>query len=436
MTERPGPWSQRPRVAVIGSGVAGLVAAWTLRRHAAVTVYEADGRAGGHTRTVTIAEGPDAGLPVDIGFIVMNHRNYPTLTQLFQDWEIPLRDSDMSFGYYDRQTGYRYAGTGLRGLFPRPRSLTSPGHWSLLREIRRFQRRAAEGLDQPGTSGQTLGDFLREGGWSKTLAHRFVLPMGAAIWSAPPARMLEFPARSYLRFSLNHGLIGPEGPPRWRTVRGGGKTYVDRVLRDLREHVVHLGTPVSSVRRHPDHVDVIARRSLSRFDQVVIATHADQALRLLADPSPRESQCLGSWRYSRNEVILHRDASVLPPPGPKRFGWASWNVVREPGAVGDEPLTMTYYMNRLQSLPTQTPWLVSLNPARPIAESAIAHATVMEHPVYDFRALGSQETLAAINGERRTWFCGSHLGYGFHEDAARAGMEAANRLLERWRDPP
>ena len=425
MTTPPGPAVAAPpgqRIAVVGSGVAGLVAAWMLDRVHDVTLFEAEDYPGGHTHTITIERGPDAGTPVDTGFIVMNLRNYPVLTRLLERLEVRLQPSTMTFGFHCERTGFQYAGTGLPGLFAQPGNLVRPSFHRLLADIVRFGRRAKRDLAAGTTAGLTLGDYVAGLGLSARFRRDYLEPMGAAIWSAPPGAIAGFPAESFLRFFENHGLLTLTDLPQWQAVAGGSHTYVKRMLAGFRGRV-RLRAPVRQVRRADDAVEVTAEGAgAERFDQVVIATHADQALRLLADPSPDEQRLLGPWQYSRNHTLLHTDVRVLPP---SRAAWASWNYTREAVPGADDVVSVTYDMNRLQRLRTRERYCVTLNRRGPVDPARVIAEMTYTHPLYGFASLATQAELPALNGRRRTWFCGGYFGYGFHEDAARSGLHVA-----------
>jgi len=425
MTTPPGPAVAAPpgqRIAVVGSGVAGLVAAWMLDRVHDVTLFEAEDYPGGHTHTITIERGPDAGTPVDTGFIVMNLRNYPVLTRLLERLEVRLQPSTMTFGFHCERTGFQYAGTGLPGLFAQPGNLVRPSFHRLLGDIVRFGRRAKRDLAAGATAGLTLGDYVAGLGLSARFRRDYLEPMGAAIWSAPPGAIAGFPAESFLRFFENHGLLTLTDLPQWQAVAGGSHTYVKRMLAGFRGRV-RLRAPVRQVRRADDAVEVTAEGAgAERFDQVVIATHADQALRLLADPSPDEQRLLGPWQYSRNHTLLHTDVRVLPP---SRAAWAAWNYTREAVTGADDVVSVTYDMNRLQRLRTRERYCVTLNRRGPVDPARVIAEMTYTHPLYGFASLATQAELPALNGRRRTWFCGGYFGYGFHEDAARSGLHVA-----------
>jgi len=413
------------RIAVVGAGVAGLTAAYILQRAHRVTLFEKNAYLGGHTNTVPIPDGPDAGTLVDTGFIVMNHRNYPLLTRLFQQLAVELRDSDMSFGYWCERTGLQYSGSGLGGMFAQRRNLLRPAFHGLLRNIMRFYRQANADLAAAHLGDVSLGAYLARGRYAPWFVHHHLLPMGAAIWSTPCERMLEFPAASFLHFLRNHGLLALRNRPQWRTVVGGSQTYV-RQMRQTFTGPVHLDTAVAAVTRRENGVEVRTTdgETLS-FDRVVIAAHADEARQMLADPSEQEARLLEPWEYAVNRVVLHSDTSVLPPI---HRAWSSWNFTREAAAGDGQPISLTYDMNRLQGLDTHRRYLVSLNRRRPVESSAAVMETTYTHPMYTQAAMDTQSRLSELNGRRHTYFCGSYFGYGFHEDAVRSAVQVAQKM--------
>jgi predicted NAD/FAD-binding protein len=417
----------RPTVAVIGAGVAGLTAAWELQHDFQVSVYEKNHYIGGHTRTLTVPDGPDAGTPVDTGFIVMNHRNYPHFTRLLNEWDVALEDSDMSFSYHDEITGYDYAGTTLRGVFPTAGHWVNGKHWNLLRELRRFGAVGTRALEDGSAATASLGDFLEAHSFSDVFRDRYLFAMGAAIWSSPPESLSGFPAEPYLHFFENHGLLTLKNRPQWRVVTGGSQTYVRKVLSTIQAEI-HTGETPESIFRTPEGVELcFSDGRKERVDHVVIGAHADQALALLGDPDAEEQSLLGAWTYQPNEVVLHTWEQVMPK---HRACWASWNFAREPGVSDDSPVSVTYWMNRLQNLETERQYFVTLNRAGELPDSEVINRTVLHHPQYDRAAMQTQEPLRKRNGTRNTWLVGSYFGYGFHEDAVRSAVEAAAALRE------
>ena len=413
------------RIAVVGGGIAGITSAHLLQGPHEVTLYEKNGHVGGHAHTVTIPSGPDAGMPVDTGFIVLNDRTYPVLNRFFDALGVAIRKSDMSFSYHDETSGFQYASSNLNALFAQRRNLIAPGYWAMLGEILLFNRSVSTKLAQGALENLTLGRFLRRFRFSNRFREQYLFPMVAAIWSAPDLEVERFPMLTFARFFDNHGLLTVHRHPQWYHVAGGSRTYVRAFLKQFQGTVLTRTRPVS-IRRNADGVRItLDDGSSETFDKAVIATHADEALQLLADPSEDERRLLGAWRYSVNQTVLHTDTAWMPS-NPR--AWASWNVFRAGTSRADAPVTLTYDMNRLQRLETLTPYLVTLNPYRPIAEEAIIARMTYTHPIYTFDSLRTQSELPALNGVRNTYFCGSYFRYGFHEDGARSGVQVAAAL--------
>ncbi len=415
----------KPKIAVVGAGVAGLTAAWKLQHVADVTVYEKNDYIGGHTRTLKIPTGPDEGTPIDTGFIVMNHRNYPHFSDLLREWQVYLEDSDMSFSYHEEVGGYEYAGTNFKGIFPSLKYLTDRDHWKLLREIRRFGEVGSLSLEHHSGIKQTLGDFLEKHNFSDLFRDRYLYAIGAAIWSAPPSRLANFPAEPYLHFFANHGLLTLKDRPQWRIISGGSQSYVQNALSRLKAEV-HTGLSPKQIFRTPE--DVVLHFSDDRkehYDQVVIAAHADEALKLLGDPDAEEKCFLGAWNYMPNEVILHSWEGVMPE---SKNCWASWNFSKEEGSTETDPVSVSYWMNRLQNLKTKRNYFVTLNRKGEIPIKHVINSKILHHPLYDHKALATQPYLHERNGTRRTWLVGSYFGYGFHEDAVRSAVETTLRM--------
>jgi len=410
-------------VAVIGSGIAGLAAAWLLQRRHAVTLYEKDARLGGHCNTVDVLDDAGNRLAVDTGFIVYNEINYPNLVGLFQHLGVPTQPSDMSFAVSLGAGRLEYAGTDLSGLFAQPSNLLRPRFWAMLRDIVRFYRAAPALLAAPAAAGLSLGRYLAIGGYSRAFTEDHLLPMGAAIWSSTMADMLAYPAHSFVRFFASHGLLRLAGRPPWRTIAGGSRTYVACLAAALGDGV-RPACPVRAIRRLKDAVLVEeAGGRIARFDQVVIAAHADQALGLLADPSAEERELLGRFRYAQNEAVLHTDAALMPR---RRHAWASWNYLGDAGRR--DALCVTYWMNRLQGLATRTNIFVTLNPVRTPRAESVRATFRYEHPGYDAAAMAAQAKLWSLQGTQRTWYCGAYFGAGFHEDALQSGLAVAEAL--------
>jgi predicted NAD/FAD-binding protein len=410
-------------IAVIGGGVAGIVSAYLLQQKHRVTIFEQNDYLGGHTHTIEIADGPDAGVGVDTGFIVLNDATYPLFKRFLARLGVATRLSEMSFGFCCQQTGLVYAGTDFSGLFAQRRNLLRTQFYRFLFEIIRFNRKAQRDMLQKTVPTGTLGDYLQAGRFSPYMIDNYLLPMAAAIWSTPTRQVKEFPAEPFLRFFHNHGLLSIRNRPQWRTVVGGSHAYVKAFLRDF-QGKVHLKTPIRSLSRDADGVSLtLGDGTGQRFDQVVVATHADQALRLLADPSPDEQRLLSPWYYQDNRTVLHTDVSLLPK---QRHAWAAWNFKREADSSGDRPVFVSYYMNRLQGLTTNSDYCVTLNRQTEFSKAAVIADLNYQHPLYSFASLQSQSALPQLNGRARSYFCGSYFGYGFHEDAVKAGVAVAN----------
>ena len=407
------------RIAVIGSGAAGLTATHLLQQKHRVTLFETSDRIGGHTNTITLQKGTDAGLKIDTGFIVMNHRNYPLLTKLFESLKVPLQDSDMSFGYHDLPSGLQYCGSGLSGLFAQRKNLVRPRFHRLIKEVFRFFSTASVDASSGLHPDETLGDYLKRKHFSQDFIDHHLIPMGSAIWSTPCEDMMAFPAQSFMNFFKNHGLLGIKNRPQWRTIQGGSCTYIDLMQQQWKNVTLIPSAQIQYIQRINGGVEIQRIGNIESFDQVVIATHADQALSILADPDQMEQNTLGAWRYARSKTYLHSDASVMPP---LRRVWSSWNFKR----IDGNRTALTYHMNRLQNLSTQTDYFVSLELPHP--PNQIHYEIDYEHPMFTQAAISKRPQLQAVNGQRRTWFAGAYLGNGFHEDAVRSGIEVAEKL--------
>jgi predicted NAD/FAD-binding protein len=409
-------------VAVVGAGVAGLTAAYLLARRHRITIFEKNNYLGGHTNTIVLDSGPDAGTPVDTGFIVMNDRNYPLLTKLLARLGVATRNSDMSFGYYCERTGLQYAGSDLNSLLAQRRNLFSPRFWGMIRDIMRFYDSARRDLNAGALGDVSLGGYLLRGRYGDMFIQHHLIPMGSAIWSTSKKKMMDFPAAAFVRFFENHGLLSVKDRPQWKTVAGGSHTYVKKMMEGF-PGTVRLAAPVASIRRTASGVVV----GTEAFDAVVIGAHADEALGMLADPSPDEKRLLGAWTYEHNRTILHSDASVMPPC---RRAWASWNYTAE-SVEGDRlPASLTYDMNRLQGLRTANPYFVTLNRRTPLAREKIVRDIDYAHPTYTSASMGTQRELPSLNGVRNTFYCGGYFGFGFHEDAVRSGIDVAKEFGE------
>jgi len=411
-------------IAVVGGGVAGIVAAHLLQRRFAVSLYEKNDYVGGHTHTVVIEDGPDAGTGVDTGFIVFNEKTYPNFIRFLGQLGVERHASSMSFSYHDTRTGFAYASTNADTFLAQRSNVLRPSFWMMALAILRFNHLTPRHLEQGLLKGLTLGEFLAAHRFNLHFVERYLIPICASVWSAPDIRMMEFPMETFARFFLNHGLLSIVNQPRWYTVQGGSHTYVKAFLKTFRGSV-YPGAPVRAVRRSGGKVTIHTERDSKEYDAVVLACHADEALRVLEDPSGEEKRLLSAWEYSRNRTILHTDTSFLPPL-PKV--WASWNYQRTEGLQAGSPVMLTYYMNRLQGLNSGRQYCVTLNPKREVVPGALIREMLYTHPVYTPESLATQALIAGMNGERSTYFCGSYLGYGFHEDAVRSAT-ALGRLF-------
>jgi predicted NAD/FAD-binding protein len=419
------------RIAIIGAGVAGLGAAWSLCRDHEVVVYERERRLGGHACTVDVPT-PRGPQPVDMGFIVYNERNYPNLVALFDHLGVPTEESDMSFAVSLDDGAFEY-GSSFAGYFAQRTNLARPSFLRMTHDILRFNRLAPRLLAQAEDLDFTLGDFIAEGRFGRAFRDRYLVPMAACIWSSPLSQTLDYPAQPFVRFFHNHGLLSVGSQLRWRTVSGGSRSYIDRLAAPIRRYAT-LAPQAQAVRRAGHGVCIKdSEGQWGRFDKVVLACHADQALALLIDPDEREGTLLGSFAYSSNTVWLHGDPSLMPR---RRDVWSSWNYVADSRPT-DGKASVTYWMNRLQNFPEDVPLFVSVNPMRTpdIGKAHVRH--VFEHPMFDPAAIRAQRHLHEIQGVRDTFFCGSYCGYGFHEDALSAGLDVAEQLGARrpWVKP-
>jgi predicted NAD/FAD-binding protein len=405
------------RIAVVGSGVAGLGAAYALTEAADVVLYEKDARLGGHARTVTIVhDGRE--LNVDTGFIVYNTRNYPNLVGLFDALGVESTETDMSFAF--ASDGLEWSSNFPRGVFAQPRNIVNPRFLHMLAEIARFNRLAAADLAASELENLTISDYLRRRRFGAAFRDRYLLPMGAAIWSTSESRISETPAACFIAFFANHNLL-QFVQPRWRTVKGGSRTYVEGIAGRLGARV-RLGAGVARIRRLPNGVEVTdGRGHADRFDHVILACHSNQALGLLCDPDLEERALLGAVRYAPNRGYLHRDTRLMPK---RRAAWGSWNAI----ADAADSSAVTYWMNNLQSLKTQTPLFVTLNPAEPPAADLTYEAFDCDHPQFDAPALAAQRQIGRIQGRGGVWYAGAWLGHGFHEDGLTSGLRVALNL--------
>jgi predicted NAD/FAD-binding protein len=398
------------RVAIVGSGISGLVVAHLLQRDHSIAVFEANDYVGGHTHTVNVElEGEQ--WAVDTGFIVYNERNYPKFTELLMQLGVQTQPSTMSFSVRLEHPELEYNGSTLRQLFVQPRNLVRPRFYGMLSDIVRFNRSAARAISNGGAK-LTLGEYVEATGYSREFVDHYLVPMGAAIWSSPAARVLDMPAAFFVRFFENHGMLTIDDRPEWRTVEGGSARYVERMIAPFADRI-RLNSPVREIRRTDDHVLV----NDERFDEVVIACHSDQALRMLADPSDAERQILSAIPYQANEVVLHTDTQLLPR---RRRAWAAWNY--HMSGAPDEPVGVTYNMNMLQSLTASETLCVTLNDIDAISPDRIIERFTYFHPLFTPEGIQAQQRHGEISGKRRTHYCGAYWRNGFHEDGVVSAL--------------
>ncbi|RYG10933.1 MAG: FAD-binding protein [Burkholderiales bacterium] len=428
----------RPRVAIVGSGISGLAAAHALQGQAEITLFEAGSYFGGHTHTVDVtlptAQGP-VSHGVDTGFLVFNERTYPNLIRLFAELGVETAKSDMSFSVKVPEVApgrqLEWSGSSLNTVFAQRRNLLDWKFLRMLRDIVRFNRLASALAESNAEAAmlQPLGDFLAEGRFSTEFRDWYFLPMLGCIWSCPTDQMLQFPVATMIRFCHNHGLIQVADRPQWWTVTGGARTYVEKIIANIADK--RLNTPVERVERDAGlargGVRIITRGQAETFDKVVMATHSDQSLALLANAAQEERAVLGAISYQPNRAVLHTDTSVLPA---NKLAWAAWNYERAPDSQRESTqVCLHYLLNMLQPLPFEQPVLVSLNPVQAIAPDRIMGEFDYAHPVFDAAAIRAQQALPTLQGRQHSYFCGAWAGYGFHEDGLKSGLEAARRVL-------
>lgn len=412
------------RIAVIGSGISGMVAAYALSRDHEVTVYEAGSRLGGHTHTVDV-QVEDQTFAVDTGFIVFNDWTYPNFIRLLNQLDVSWQPSQMSFSVRCEKTHLEYNGTSLNSLFAQRRNLVRPSFLRMVADIMRFNRSAPELLTAAQDS-LSLGDYLYANGYSRYFVDHYIIPMGAAIWSSRPIDMLRFPARFFVEFFSNHGFLSVNDRPTWRVIKGGSRQYISRLTAPYASRI-HLNTAVTSIHRQSQNVLVrLKTGTVEQFDQVFLACHSDQALRLLADPSQQERDVLGAIPYQANEALLHTDERLMPRRALARAAWNYHLPIEQ-----YERVTVTYNMNILQSLTAPVQFLLTLNRNADVDPSKVLGSYVYHHPVYTTAAVAAQKRQFEINGTRRTYFCGAYWGYGFHEDGVKSALDSVKEFERR-----
>ena len=412
------------KIAVIGTGIAGNVAAYHLAREHDVTVFETDNRIGGHTNTVHVEHGGQE-YDIDTGFIVFNERTYPNFIALLDELGVAWQDSDMGFSVQHEKTGLEYSGSTLNSLFAQRSNLFRPSFHRMVREILRFNRESPR-LLEANASSVSLKDYLSNEKYSQEFVDHFIIPMGAAIWSAKPEVMGQMPAEFFVRFFRNHGMLSVNDRPVWRVIKGGSNSYVEKLVAGHRDHI-RLNAPVEFVRRFPGHVEVkVTGHEVERFDQVFMACHGDQALQLLADPSMNEEQVLGQFKYQENEAILHTDDSLMPR---RRRAWAAWNY--HIPAYSQERVAVSYNMNILQGIKAPVTFCVTLNHAYAIRPEKIIQRFQYSHPVFTPESIEAQKRHADINGAYRTYYCGAYWRNGFHEDGVVSALTALEHFKEQ-----
>ena len=416
------------RIAIIGSGIAGLGCAHFLHRHHDLTIFEAGEHVGGHTHTVADQE-EDREVAMDTGFMVYNEVTYPNLTRLFKELKVPTKETVMSFSVHHGPSGVEWNGAGLNTLFAQRRNLLNLRHWRFLWQLNRFNSEAVAALDDPQFQMMTLAEYVAARGYGQDFIDRYLVPMGGAVWSTPPDKMLSFPAVTLLRFWHNHGFLGLHTQHQWRTVDGGAREYVKRLIPPFADRI-HLRTPVTSVRRTPLAVEITTERfGMQRFDKVILASHADQSLRLLADPTERERELLTPFKYQANKTHLHTSDEVMPDI---RRCWAAWNYRSTVQQGGEVATTTHYWMNQLQGVSDRVNYFVSLNAGDTIPAAKVCKEIDYEHPLFDLKAIAAQQELPRLNDPaegNRTFYCGAWFRYGFHEDGLLSAVNLCTGLL-------
>lgn len=411
------------KIAIIGSGIAGLGCAHFLHSMADITVFEAGDHIGGHSNTITIEEGDGSEAVLDTGFMVYNEITYPLLTRLFAELDVPTKPTEMSFSVQHKPSGVEWNGSGINTLFAQRRNLFNLRHWKFLLQLNRFNKEAVAALEEPQWAEMTLAEYVDARGYGEDFLERYLIPMSSAVWSTPPEQMVVFPAMTLLRFWHNHGFLGLDTQHPWRTVDGGSREYVKRLIAPFRDRI-HVSTPVKSVHLSAQGLaGVESNRGIETFDKVIFATHADQALRLLANPTPLQQELLAPFSYQENSVRVHTDPKFMPQT---RRSWASWNYLSD----SKTETSIHYWMNSLQGVSEKEDYFVSLNVSDRVPGAACKRALDYEHPLFDLAAIKSQRRLPELNDTSgSTFFCGSYFRYGFHEDAFKSAVDLCTTLI-------
>lgn len=411
------------KIAVVGGGVAGIVAAHLLVKKHEVVLFEANDYLGGHTNTRVINEGADSGTAVDTGFIVCNKKNYPNFYRFLDSLNVARQDSDMCFGFNNRNNDFTYNGPTFKHFMVEPKNLLQPGFLWMIYEKYKFSTKAISDLKYNRVGDISIVEYCAGLGMSTFFMQHYLIPLAASIWSSSDESMAHFPAITFLRFFDNHGILDLSKLPKWQTIVGGSHTYI----KEFKKYFIgsiRLSTPVNKIDRFNNTISVFTEKyGEEKYDHVVLATHADISLRMLSNPSEQEKAYLSKWRYASNNTVLHTDTSFLPK---KEKLWASWNYVKDSNLL--KPVNITYYMNRLQNLKTKNRYLVTLNQSDFIKSTDKIYETNYEHPIYTPQSVETQKKLQEVQGENSTWFCGSYLGYGFHEDAVTSAFKVAQKF--------
>ena len=408
-----------PKIAIIGSGIAGLSAAHYLEKQFCVSLFEKNDRLGGHTNTVNVLEDNNQ-IAIDTGFIVMNNKNYPNFSSLLKELDIPLFDSNMSFGYHDHDSDLQYSGSGINGIFAQRKNIFSLNFHILIKEILRFYKQAKIDLSENSVNiDESLNDYLRKYNFNYRFIDHHLIPMGSAIWSTPYKDMLNFPAQNFLNFFNNHGLLSLKERPKWKTITGGSTTYIKKMVSSWNNVNINKNVKIKTIERSKNKINIYIKNEIRTFDHVIFAVHADQVLELLGDSNIDEKNTFNSWQYSKSKTFLHTDPRVMPS---EKKVWSSWNFSR----ITNSKTFLTYYMNKLQPLKTTTDYFVSLNP--PYRPNNILYEIDYTHPIFSKKSIGSRSLLKKINGNNNTWFVGSYINNGFHEDAVSSSIEVANKI--------